>query len=455
MNPAHGKRNGRSTRIPNPWIWAVAAISISPFVLNLFGVDFASAKVPIDPAAFAHISTQAVVDEMHRALSGSLLHTILEWSAFCTASFTVILAFVNFKVRSDVTTAVVGVALFSAGCMDAFHTLAADRLIHAVADNRDLIPFTWALCRLFNALIMIVGVGILLLRKPDRAKAQFKFILTASVVFGLAAYAVIQICAHSESLPQTMFKEHPLFGFITRPYDVAPLILFVLAGLFVFRPLHKRSPSLFSHALIVSLIPAIATQAHMAFGSEALFDNHFNIAHFLKIIQYFVPFAGLSLDYVQTFREQQRATELAEKSNLALQTEVQVRIRAEKEKEKLHHELLEVSHHAGRAEVAAGVLHNVGNVLNSVNVSVNTIAEKLHHSKIPGFEKATAMLEEHSTGLAAFLSEDPKGRRLPSYLAKVARHLGEEHEEILVELASLTINVDHIKQIVNMQQSYA
>ena len=70
---------------------------------------------------------------------------------------------------------------------------------------------------------------------------------------------------------------------VTRPWDVAPLILFVAAWLMVLRPLHKRTPTLFSHALVVSTLPLVATQLHMAFGSTALFDHHFNVAHFVKM----------------------------------------------------------------------------------------------------------------------------------------------------------------------------
>ena len=63
---------------------------------------------------------------------------------------------------------------------------------------------------------------------------------------------------------------------------------------------------LFSHALVVSAIPEVATQLYMAFGSVALFDNHFNIAHFLKIIAYLVPFTGLALDYLYTYRKSEQ-----------------------------------------------------------------------------------------------------------------------------------------------------
>ena len=75
---------------------------------------------------------------------------------------------------------------------------------------------------------------------------------------------------------------------------------------------------MFSHALVVSALPQITTQAHMAFGSTALFDNHFNIAHFLKIIAYLVPFTGLVLDYVQTHREKALAVGRLEKARKGL-----------------------------------------------------------------------------------------------------------------------------------------
>jgi len=81
-------------------------------------------------------------------------------------------------------------------------------------------------------------------------------------------------------------------------YEILPLILFVLTGAFIYYPFHKRNPSLFSYALLLSVISEVITEAHMAFGSVKLFDNHFNAAHFLKILGYFIPFMGLCFDYI-------------------------------------------------------------------------------------------------------------------------------------------------------------
>ena len=284
-------------------IWSLVAICVLPFILNQFGIDFGSHSLPFDPS-LQPTGPGALTDAMHKSLSGSFTHTILEWSAFCTAIFIVIFSFVHFNIRKDVTTPIIGATLFFAGSMDAFHTLAADRLIEAVADNQNLIPFTWAICRLFNILIMISGVTILLINKKQDSsedKSGLKFIILTSLIFGGVAFGIIHYCATSAGLPQTIFKD----SLITRPWDIGPLVLYIFAGLFVFPRLFKRDKNFITSALVISVIPHIATQGYMAFGSTALFDNNFNIAHFLKIVGYFVPFIGLSLEYLKTYRKEE------------------------------------------------------------------------------------------------------------------------------------------------------
>jgi signal transduction histidine kinase len=110
---------------------------------------------------------------------------------------------------------------------------------------------------------------------------------------------------------------------------------------------------------------------------------------------------------------------------------------------------------AGRSEIAVGVLHNVGNVLNSVNVSACLALKIARESKVVNLQKAGAMLEEHSHDLMDFLSTDPQGKRLPPYLSKVSVHLVEERDRTLGELDQIVKSVEHIKTIVSMQQAYA
>jgi len=129
--------------------------------------------------------------------------------------------------------------------------------------------------------------------------------------------------------------------------------------------------------------------------------------------------------------------------------------KAEAELEAAHKYLLETSRQAGMAEVATAVLHNVGNVLNSVNVSVSLMTDGIRKSKLPGLTKAVGLMHEQSTNLGDFLTHDAKGKQLPDYLKKLAEHLGTEQAGMLQELSSLSKNIEHIKDIVSMQQAYA
>lgn len=123
--------------------------------------------------------------------------------------------------------------------------------------------------------------------------------------------------------------------------------------------------------------------------------------------------------------------------------------------EKAQNELIEASRLAGMSEVATGVLHNVGNVLNSLNVSATVIADTLRQSKAESLAKISSLLREHSTELGPYLTEDPKGRLVPGFIESLARHLQEDQSRLVREIESLRKNVDHIKEIVAMQQSYA
>jgi signal transduction histidine kinase len=118
-------------------------------------------------------------------------------------------------------------------------------------------------------------------------------------------------------------------------------------------------------------------------------------------------------------------------------------------------ELLETSRLAGMAEVATSVLHNVGNVLNSVGVSAELATGKVREFRIDSLKKVAELLQEQSADLPAFLTTDPRGKVLPAYLLKLAAHLAEPQQGILQEMEMLQKNINHIKEIVAMQQSYA
>ncbi|MCP8688419.1 DAHL domain-containing protein [Marinobacterium sedimentorum] len=117
--------------------------------------------------------------------------------------------------------------------------------------------------------------------------------------------------------------------------------------------------------------------------------------------------------------------------------------------------LVDSARQAGMAEIATNVLHNVGNVLNSVNISAELTMRQVRTSKVQGLARAMQMLNQHATDLGDFITHDDKGKLLPGYLNQLAEALQTEQQSILDELGQLSRSVDHIKEIVSTQQAYA
>ena len=134
-------------------------------------------------------------------------------------------------------------------------------------------------------------------------------------------------------------------------------------------------------------------------------------------------------------------------------SDITERKRAEADIATLNTQLIATARRAGMAEVATGVLHNVGNVLNSVNISAAMVTENLQKSKLSGLTKAAALYRSHSGALAAF-AQTPQGREFPKYLDMLADCWTRERSAMLLELDALHGNIDHIKQVVAMQQSH-
>jgi len=109
---------------------------------------------------------------------------------------------------------------------------------------------------------------------------------------------------------------------------------------------------------------------------------------------------------------------------------------------------------AGMAELAAGVLHNVGNVINGVSVAADTLAGRLRASKVAGVG-ALAQLLAGQDDIAAFLTGDVKGRQLIPYLGVLGERLTVERDANLEDVRALRDRVEHIVRILQMQQAYA
>lgn len=150
--------------------------------------------------------------------------------------------------------------------------------------------------------------------------------------------------------------------------------------------------------------------------------------------------------------ERRKAEGALQELNEQLEGRVAERTRALREAQR---KVVDAAHQAGRAEIATSILHNVGNVLNSVNVSLSTVADTVGRSRLPMLEKTAALLSQHKNDVIAFLTRDPQGKKLPEFVVAVSSVLKEEREKLQKELDLLTRNIEHIKVIISVQQSHA
>jgi PAS domain S-box-containing protein len=294
---AHGPLFDRKKKL---FLITILILCLIPSILNSFGIDLS-----------LKISTQGVNHSLEQnsefsALAGAYLHILLEWSAVLLALLTFILALVHYHIHGDNVVPIIGMAILCAGLLDAFHILAASQVISTDITNTDFIPFTWALSRIIHACLIILATLICFFLYAKRHQSrilqpnkltqkdslnEYQVLSIIGISFITLTCLSILVVSTTNGLPQTMFAK----ALITRPYDVLPLGLFIFsASLFI--NLYKQFPTLARYGLLVSIVPEIATQVHMAFGSTMLFDNHFNIAHSLKILAYGCAFFGLLLD---------------------------------------------------------------------------------------------------------------------------------------------------------------
>lgn len=140
---------------------------------------------------------------------------------------------------------------------------------------------------------------------------------------------------------------------------------------------------------------------------------------------------------------------------IAIARDITERKRAEVKLKTAQEKLLETAREVGMAEVATGVLHNVGNVLNSVGVTAESIQKRVRNSKISYLSDVVGLLEEHASELGAFMTNEERGKKIPAFLANLSKELIEEQERCLEALEALTKHVQHVGDIIQLQQSHS
>ncbi len=271
-------------------------LTLLPTLLAILGADFSFPAEPANLSLPAAVTAENELGDLFATSRGAMAHLMLEWSAFALASLTALLSIVHYRLTRDVTTLTIGVALLLSGSLDAFSAIAESHLVFEVQDPERFYPMCWTMGRTFNVLALISGTLPFLWRRPPSGEREptltlvYPFILAAFLVV-LAVVTATMLA--SQALPRSLFPGN----IFPRPWDAIPLMLMTAAGGIVLPRFYYLQPGLFSISLLVSMIPSVVAQMHVAFGSSALYDHHFVVSLLLKQVAYCVPLAGLLLDY--------------------------------------------------------------------------------------------------------------------------------------------------------------
>ena len=130
-------------------------------------------------------------------------------------------------------------------------------------------------------------------------------------------------------------------------------------------------------------------------------------------------------------------------------------VHQEERRLQLQLQVQEASRHAGMAEVATGVLHSVGNVLNSLGVAAVLLQSRLRESRVGNVERAAKLIGQQGSRLGEFFDSDPRGRELPGYLRQLGEHLVTENRALCDEAQAVVTHVEHIGKVIAAQQAYA
>jgi signal transduction histidine kinase len=153
-------------------------------------------------------------------------------------------------------------------------------------------------------------------------------------------------------------------------------------------------------------------------------------------------------------RVELRTSEL-QTANAELQDQMKRREQTQQELVASQKQLLAASRQAGKAEVAIGVLHNVGNVLNSINVSASVLMDRVAHFRVDNIARVGALLQQPAGELANYLTKDEKGRQVPGFLIETGAALVKDRQLLKDEICSLRKNIEHVNAVVSMQQNHA
>lgn len=276
-------------RMPQFLVLIILLLLGLPYVGLNFGFDFS-----IHSNEFTSQSVHNYLIEAQ--VRGYFRQTLLQWSGFSLAAVTVLLAFTRYKLSGDKIALVIGLSVLFSGFVEAMHTLFIDGLALNYQEKNNLDALVWTFSNNVSGLIMITGLTILLItkKKAPLPGNNFPLLITLVVVM---AIAILFYLNRTTAIP-IMWFHHEHFA---RPYEGLSILLYLIILIVLYPKIYHKYPSILSHCIFYMSITQIIIGLYLMALSRSPYDSAYNIAYFLKVVNYFIPCICLLMNYVASY----------------------------------------------------------------------------------------------------------------------------------------------------------
>lgn len=303
-------------RIPSVFVFVLVLILGLPIIaINFFGTDFGASHLALG-------FDNSDLNFFQGQIRGYFRQAILQWSAFSLSAITVLLAFTQYRLTNDKIALVIGLSILFSGSVEALHTVVIDGFSPAFIDKDNLDAVIWTFANTVSGLILAIGIIMILQFEFNKLLSLSTFRLI-SVLLVLIAFSLIYYAALITQLPTMWFP-----GFtLSRPYELIYLFIYLFIALFLYPKVYKKFPNILTNSIFYIATTHVIIACYMMLLSNSPYDSAFNIAYFLKIISYFIPFVCLIINYVFSY-------------NAVLEAQIRLQISREKLKYLASHDPL-------------------------------------------------------------------------------------------------------------------
>lgn len=279
-------------RIPSVFIFLlILTLGLPVVAFNLFNVNFNIMS--------QHLGVMDTINNnlVEAQIRGYFREAILQWSAFSLSAITVLLAFTQYQLSHDKIALVIGLAILFSGSLEALNAILVDGIAPQFINKSNLDAAIWTFSNTVSGLILIVGLPFLL-----SEGSGFKFSLTlfavVSIFMVLIGFTLIYDVALMNKLPEMWHPDATL----SRPYELIYLVIYLIIATVLYPKIYKKYNDLLTHSVFYIAITEIVIALYMMLLSNNPYDSAYNVAYFLKIIVYFIPFCCLIFNYVNSYK---------------------------------------------------------------------------------------------------------------------------------------------------------